>query len=100
MDKEIVEKLKLADAALGQYRSLIEPVAKELAKRKSRFVYRKDTAYIGQLGCYEAGVDTICLHISDQYSKHGEKNLKKALDFQDKWSKKAKLKNIKISGIS
>ena len=64
-DKEILGVLKYCDGLLENYKKTIQPVARELARRKSEYVFRKKgpVAYDGDLGCWETGVDLICLHI-------------------------------------
>jgi hypothetical protein len=70
-DEELIEELQNAESFMVQYKAVAERVAFELAKRKSMAVFGVEGGYTGDLGCWEAGADTICLHITDSMSgKH------------------------------
>ena len=65
-DKEIVAAYKQCKQLLDEYKKIAQPLAEELAKRKSMYVFGKPGGYQGDLGCWEAGMDTICLHLTDE----------------------------------
>ncbi len=98
--------LKQADEKLAGYKVIAQKVAAELAKRKSMYVFGKEGGYRGDLGCWEAGADVICLHIEDEfrgesYKEYQEKSEKKAYDFEGEWVRKvleANIHNVFISG--
>lgn len=60
-DEELRNLLTQADALLRQYTEVAKMAGRELARRHSLAV---GAEYEGQLGCYTAGLDTICLHRS------------------------------------
>lgn len=62
-DKQIVERFRRADALLAEYEKLVLPAGKELARRKSLYVFKKPGKYRAELGCYEMGKDSVCLHL-------------------------------------
>jgi hypothetical protein len=104
-DEEIIETLKKADALLEEYKKIIQPAADELAKRKSIAIYGKEDCYNGDLGCWEVGCNTVCLHIKDQNRGETWEEDRplhdKAIDFDIMWSRKADeagIKHVHISG--
>lgn len=114
-DEEIIEELQTAESFMVQYRAVVERVAHELAKRKSMAVFGVEGGYSGDIGCWEAGADTICLHITDLMSdKHfsyheGNKHFyksdsklsDKSHDFEKIWTAKmaeAGITNIWLTG--
>ena len=105
-DDEIIAALKEADALLTKYREMVAPIAAELAKQKSLFVFSKEGGYRGELGCYESGPNVICLHIEDAfrgktYTEYLEKAETRAYDFDFEWGNKvghAGIQGIFISG--
>ena len=106
-DEELFAKLKEADRLLGEYRKIAEPLALELAKRKSLFVFGKEGAYRGHLGCHEYGIDALCLHIEHEFmgASHDEYQAKaedRAYDFELEWSRKAMaagIENVHVTGL-
>jgi hypothetical protein len=64
-DEEIIDRIRKADAFLGLYEDVLHPVLEELARQKSLAVYKVEGKYTGELGCYEAGADVICIHLRD-----------------------------------
>jgi hypothetical protein len=124
-EKEILDRLKIGDHLLEVYKELIQPVAdardhllevyKELiqpvadalAELKSKAVYGKKGCYSGDLGCWEAGINTICLHIKDhargkRFSRdRDEKRWEKIFRFERPWIRqlqKAGVKHLHIDG--
>lgn len=105
-DDEIIAKLKEADALLAKYREIVGPVADELAKKKSIFVFGKEGGYSGDLGCFEAGPNVICLHITPEfrgatYGEYQKAAGDRPYDFEFDWSHKvdaAGIRGIYISG--
>ena len=61
-DKELRRRLKEADALLAQYRLLLTPVLEDLARRKEAATGAK---YTGHFGCYEEGINALCIHRAD-----------------------------------
>jgi len=59
-EDEILAALKKADDLLAEYKKVVEPAAAALAELKSQ--HMGDCTYTGDLGCYESGIDAICLH--------------------------------------
>ena len=93
-DDEIIAKLKEGQDLLSKYKEVVAPVAEELAKRKSLFVFGKEGGYSGDLGCFESGPNVICLHITPEFqgSTYGEYQKAagdRPYDFDLEWSKKA-----------
>lgn len=103
-DEEILENLKKADAFLEEYKKLAKPVAEELAQRKSMAVFGKPGLYTGNLGCWESGIDFICLHITDEgHAELGARHvddprMDKVREFEDEWAKRAKPRHVYIGG--
>jgi hypothetical protein len=101
VEKEMLEQLKKADALLEEYIGTVRVVAAELARRKSLAVWGNATTYAGRLGCYEEGIDAICLHnIYDAKTRRRDKH-HKAIKFDRMWHDKiraAGIKNISIQG--
>lgn len=93
-DDEIFAKLKEGQDLLSKYKEVVAPVAEELAKRKSLFVFGKEGAYTGDLGCFEEGLNSICLHITPEFHGRNYKEYQavageRPYDFDYEWSKKA-----------
>lgn len=97
-DKELVAGMKRCKKLLDEYRRVATPLAKEMAKRKSMFVFGKPDGYRGELGCWEEGVDTICLHLTDEVGRDlmdeaggvdpdSNPFYKKSKEFQDKMNR-------------
>ena len=106
-DAEILAGLKKADRLLAKYVKLAEPLAKELARKKSLFVFKKPGGYKGHLGCFEAGADTLCLHIENAeeflgktYSQYKKRAENRAYSFEHKWVRRVINHGIKNLGIS
>lgn len=104
-DDEIISGLKKADALLEEYKKVVQPIAEELARQKSIAVYGKEDCYSGDLGCWEAGCDCVCLHIKDHARgktwKEDRPFHDKAIDFDIMWSRKsgeAGIKHVHITG--
>jgi len=102
---EILSALKEADQLLERYVAIVTPVAEELARQKSLAVYGREGCYSGDLGCWEEGKDTICLHIKDEArgkSSAGDEPFHgKAIDFNREWGDKATaagIHHVQISG--
>lgn len=94
-DKDLVSGMKRCKKLLDEYAKAVRPLAEEMAKRKSIHVFGKPGGYDGDLGCWEEGIDTICLHLTDEVGRDlmdkaggidPDKNLlyKKSKEFQDK----------------
>lgn len=64
-DEEIRNTLIKADSILDEYQKILTPVLRELAKRKEEYTGYK---YNGEFGCYECGIDTLCIHIKGNYN--------------------------------
>jgi hypothetical protein len=101
-DKEIIDGLKEADACLQQYVKIVRLIAVELAIQKSEVVWGNTTSYDGDLGCYESGIDTICLHSAQDPISHDKDKMHKAFEFDTSWYdriRKAGIKHISITGF-
>jgi hypothetical protein len=101
VEKEMLEQLKKADALLEEYIQTVRPVAAELARRKSLAVWGNEITYSGRLGCYEEGLNTICLHNICDATTRDRDNHHKAIEFDIMWDGKARaagIKNISIQG--
>ena len=61
-DNELRRRLQEADALLAQYRLLLTPVLEDLVRRKEAATGAK---YMGHFGCYEEGINTLCIHRVD-----------------------------------
>ena|SRR3990167_9237043 len=59
-DQELKKELKELDSLLDIYLRRIKPIAIELAERKSKYTRR---SYDGNIGCWETGIETLCMHI-------------------------------------
>ena len=57
---EMRSRLLEADALLAYYKKLLEPVLSTLAVLKGQATGNR---YSGNFGCWEEGVDTLCIHI-------------------------------------
>jgi hypothetical protein len=103
-DDEIIQNLQKADALLAQYKAIIEPVADELARRKSLAVYAKEGGYAGDLGCQEYGMDTVCLHRREEFAgKTYEEDVlheEVAITFDIQWAGKARAAGVQHVNIS
>ena len=107
-EQEILERLKVADRHLTEYKELLKPVLEELAKRKSIHVFGKEGGYEGNFGCWEAGIDCLCLHIEDGFKPPRisdrdkyKKYMARVRSFEDQWNDKTRkidVKNIYICG--
>lgn len=98
-DAEIIRRLQEADALLARYTEVVKPAAEALAERKSLHVYKEPGHYTGDLGCWESGINEICLHTKEiPKFEESEKHYDLIFDFEDEWRKKAPLKNIYIGG--
>lgn len=106
-DEEVLAQLKEADRLLAEYKKIAEPLAKELAKRKSIFVFGKEDGYRGHLGCQESGINTLCLHIQpdfmgEHYSDYRDKAEERPYDFEMEWARKTRdagIEHLYISGL-
>lgn len=106
--KEILGVLKYCDGLLETYKKTIQPAARELARRKSEYVFRKKgpVAYKGELGCWEVGISTVCLHIKPwalgkTYARFEKKVGNRPSKFEKLWgtrAAKAGIRNVRISG--
>jgi len=106
VERRILELLRSADGLLGMYKVIAQQAANELARLKSYYVFGKLGGYKGELGCYEEGSDTICLHIQDSFrgktyieleKRTGNRNFK----FARAWAQKADragIRHIHIGG--
>lgn len=108
-DDKIIAALKRGNDLLKEYEEIMKPVAKELAHRKSMMVFGTIGGYSGDLGCWEAGIDLICLHLADEFRNHPDhldrysrlEARDRTMDFEDMWRRKAekeKVFKIHISG--
>lgn len=107
-DKEVMDRLKECDELLAVYQEKIRPVANELARRKSEYVFKRKgrCGYRGELGCWEEGIDTVCLHIKDRENRKTLSALEDRVGnrpyvFQVKWLRKlakAGIKNVHVGG--
>jgi len=108
-DDEIIAAFKRADELMAEYMKTIHPAAVELARRKSEVVFGRPDLYDGQLGCFEAGKDCVCLHITNEGMEivHkaggmvGGAHHDKAMDFEYGWGRKldtAGIQRIHLSG--
>ena len=61
-DEELIAALELGDSYLEQYLESIKPVLVELSKRKEHYTGYK---YVGEFGCWESGIEDLCIHIAD-----------------------------------
>lgn len=96
--EQMKSKLKEADELLSKYVKLVKPVAKELAIRKSR-LNNKKFKYTGELGCWEMGVDSICLHIVGTKCPNGdERNVISRFEQELHEEFGKELEYIKVSG--
>lgn len=64
-EDEIIEAFKKGDELLKQFKTLMLPVAAELARRKSMAAFGRPDLYEGHLGCHDSGINSVCLHITD-----------------------------------
>lgn len=104
-EQELLGALIKADVLLAEYERVVKPVAEELARLKSLAIYGKEGCYSGDLGCWEEGINTVCLHIEDhargQTLEEDRPFHDKAIDFGFEWSRKAQdagVRRIHISG--
>lgn len=105
-DAEILNELKKADLLLSEYKKIAQPIAEELARRKSLFVFGKEGGYRGHLGCQEIGLNSLCLHIEDEfrgktYEEYQTKAEDRAYDFELEWSRKvhdAGIETVHVTG--
>lgn len=98
-DDEIIKQASLASAHLRDYEATIRPVAEELARRKSILCYGETGHYVGELGCWDSGKNTICLH--NKGDRPPDALWSKALNWEDEWQARfhvAGVHNIHISG--
>lgn len=106
IDDKIIDALRQADLLLGEYIKLLSPIAKKLADMKSKLVFGKKGYYAGGLGCYEDGIDNLCLLLRDKgYPKKGfpgKTHWEKAYAAQEKIFAEIRSKiilcNINLSG--
>jgi hypothetical protein len=101
VEKEMLEQLKNADVLLEEYIRTVRVVAEELARRKSLAIWGDATTYAGRLGCYEEGIDTICLHNTCRDKTNDSDKHHKAIEFDLMWYDKVRaagIKNIMIQG--
>ena len=67
-------------------------------------VFGKPGLYKGDLGCWESGIDVICLHITDDgYAELGDDHyhdprIDKGREFADEWTKRTKTRHVCIGG--
>lgn len=100
MDEEIREKLAWCDHLIEEYKREAYLIADELARRKSSMVFGCDDAYEGRLGCFEQGIETICLHISDKYISYESDELHdKSVEADRSLSDRFRAKHVSISGF-
>jgi len=97
---EMREKLKHADSLLQEYRDAVKPIAEQLAEEKSQHVFGQPGGYSGDLGCWEDGINAICLHIKEgNWLK--ETGLPSASDWEEKVRRDLgfdKLENVYLIG--
>lgn len=94
-EDEIIACFIEGDKILQKYVEAVGQAAEDLAEIKSNELLGADGYYSGDLGCCEAGIDTICLHLRDY---HNEANLVRLSAFEDRI--RAKLKKArKAAGI-
>jgi len=93
-EEELKRRVAEAKEHLRKYVELVIPVAEDLAERKSMAIFGRPGGYQGKLGCWEAGIDMICLHIADGFQKeadgedYGHVHGDKVRAFEDEWRKK------------
>lgn len=105
-DEQVLEGLKKADHLLAQYRAQVEPIAAELAKKKSIFVFGNESSYSGDLGCFESGINSVCLHIvagarGPDYKDYQRRAEDRAYDFENTWNirlMEAGIKHVSVIG--
>lgn len=73
-DDEILAALKRADELLDEYKRVAGPAVKELARQLSLAVGKREGHYDGQFGCYDEGIDTLCLHLDKEAQAHFNKS--------------------------
>jgi hypothetical protein len=61
--EDILVAFKEADELLRRYKEVISPAIAELARLKGEV---NNLSYSGDLGCWEEGIDTVCLHIKGE----------------------------------
>ena len=96
---EIISRLNEADLLLSRYKELIAPALAELANRKMKAV---GVSYRGEFGCWEEGIDTLCMHIEDRKAlAWSNESYSKAYDWENETREKlfSNLKNISLSGF-
>lgn len=106
IERRIMADLKEADLILGKYKIIAQRAANELAKLKSFYVFGRLGGYRGHLGCFEAGVNTICLHIQNKfmgksYLEFERKTGNRPIDFVVEWSRRlyeAGIRNLGVDG--
>ena len=105
-DQEILRRIEYASKLLQLYAEVIQPAADELARRKSLYVFGEENRYFGHLGCWDEGINTVCLHITDEtYEKVDalrDKVSEKAYEFEQEWRNilyERKVKKISLSGF-
>ena len=92
---EIIFRLNEADLLLSRYKEILTPVLVELANRKMQAV---GIPYSGKFGCFEEGIDTLCMH------KDGDERpplFDAPYDWEDKTREQffKNLQNISLSGF-
>lgn len=84
-ENEILEVLVQADAKLVEYKAIVEPILEEMARLKSLHMYGEEAKCGSHLGCYEEGIQVVCLHpiffLSKAESYRG-------YEFMDEWQAK------------
>lgn len=106
-DDEIRSGLVECEALLKRYKEFAKPIAEELARRQSLHVYKEEGRYSGDLGCYESGIDTICVHnirprdVIFRKLESSEIIYRLTNSFRDEIEKKffADLKNVRLTGF-
>lgn len=71
-EEQIIEQLKEADRLLAEYRKIVEPVAKALARHLNELIHEGAPYYDGELGCWEEGIDSICCHVRDEAGRDND----------------------------
>ena len=101
-DAEVLEKLKIADNLLTEYQKIVDELLPYLSAQKSNFVFSKPDGYEGHLGCYESGIDTLCIHITDDAREWRDQNEDfSCYEWEREWAEKmiaAGINKIHISG--
>lgn len=103
-EAEIIDRFKRAHAKLLEYREIIQPAADALAELKSIAVYGKPGCYDGDLGCFDGGIDVVCLHIKEDiprpelFTRDENSPSRKAHRFTEEWYEKIGRLQVGLTG--